>query len=69
MNLFKEVLKEKCISQSWKERLVKELTFMKDLVPQLKKIAQGREISGLADYVQKWLFLTTLNPSKSRGLK
>jgi type I restriction enzyme R subunit len=35
---------------SWKERRVKELALMKDLVPQLKKIAQGREISGLAAY-------------------
>ena len=35
---------------SWKERRVKELAFMSDLVPQLKKIAQGREISGLAAY-------------------
>jgi len=35
---------------SWKERRVKELALMTDLVPQLKKIAQGREISGLAAY-------------------
>lgn len=35
---------------SWKERRVKELTLMADLVPQLKKLAQGREISGLAAY-------------------
>jgi type I restriction enzyme R subunit len=35
---------------SWKERRVKELLLMKDLVPQLKKLAQGREISGLAAY-------------------
>ena len=35
---------------SWKERRVKELALMEDLVPQLKKIAQGREISGLAAY-------------------
>lgn len=35
---------------SWKERRVKELALMEDLVPQLKKIAQGREISGLAVY-------------------
>lgn len=35
---------------SWKERRVKELALMKDLVPQLKKLAQGREISGLAAY-------------------
>jgi type I restriction enzyme, R subunit len=35
---------------SWKERRVKELALMMDLVPQLKKLAQGREISGLAAY-------------------
>lgn len=35
---------------SWKERRLKELALMDDLVPQLKKIAQGREISGLAAY-------------------
>ncbi len=35
---------------SWKERRVKELALMTDLVPQLKKIAEGREISGLAAY-------------------
>jgi len=35
---------------SWKERRVKELALMADLVPQLKKIALGREISGLAAY-------------------
>ena len=35
---------------SWKERRTKELTLMEDLVPQLKKLAQGREISGLAAY-------------------
>ncbi len=35
---------------SWKERRQKELALMEDLVPQLKKIAQGREISGLAAY-------------------
>jgi type I restriction enzyme R subunit len=35
---------------SWKERRTKELALMADLVPQLKKIAQGREISGLAAY-------------------
>ena len=28
---------------SWKERRVKELALMEDLVPQLKKIAQGRD--------------------------
>ncbi len=35
---------------SWKERRVKELALMVDLVPQLKKLAEGREISGLAAY-------------------
>lgn len=35
---------------SWKERRLKELALMEDLVPQLKKIAQGREISGLVAY-------------------
>jgi type I restriction enzyme R subunit len=35
---------------SWKERRVKELALMEDLVPQLKKLAQGRDISGLAAY-------------------
>ncbi len=35
---------------SWKERRIKELTLMDDLVPLLKKQAQGREISGLNAY-------------------
>ncbi len=35
---------------SWKERRVKELSLMQDLVPFLKKQTQGREISGLAAY-------------------
>ena len=35
---------------SWKERRVKELALMEDLVPLLKKQAQGREISGLKAY-------------------
>jgi type I restriction enzyme, R subunit len=35
---------------SWKERRVKELSLMEDLVPLLKKQAQGREISGLNAY-------------------
>lgn len=38
------------LALSWKERRVKELALMEDLVPQLKKIAQGRKISGLAAY-------------------
>lgn len=35
---------------SWKERRTKELALMEDLVPQLKKLAQDREIGGLAAY-------------------
>ena len=35
---------------TWKERRLKELALMEDLVPQLKKIAAGRDISGLAAY-------------------
>lgn len=35
---------------SWRERRTKELELMADLVPHLKKQAQGREISGLAAY-------------------
>nr|WP_315216036.1 type I restriction endonuclease subunit R [uncultured Flavobacterium sp.] len=35
---------------SWKERRLKELALMEDLVPHLNKRAQGREISGLAAY-------------------
>lgn len=35
---------------SWKERRVKELALMEDLVPQLKKLAGVRKISGLAAY-------------------
>lgn len=35
---------------SWKERRVKELALMEQLVPQLKKLAQGTTISGLAAY-------------------
>jgi type I restriction enzyme, R subunit len=34
----------------WKARTQKELALMEDLVPQLKKLAQGHEISGLAAY-------------------
>jgi type I restriction enzyme, R subunit len=36
---------------SWKERRVKELALMTDLVPQLKKLAGDREISGLKAYI------------------
>jgi type I restriction enzyme R subunit len=35
---------------SWKERRTKELALMNDLVPLLKKHAQGKEISGLNAY-------------------
>ncbi len=38
------------LNLSWKERRIKELALMEDLVPQLKKLAQGHEISGLAAY-------------------
>lgn len=34
----------------WKERTKKELALMENLVPLLKKLAQGREISGLKAY-------------------
>ncbi|CAL65657.1 type I restriction endonuclease subunit R [Christiangramia forsetii] len=34
----------------WKERRKRELQLMEDLVPQLKKQAEGREISGLQPY-------------------
>jgi type I restriction enzyme, R subunit len=34
----------------WKERRTKELALMTDLVPHLKKLAQGHEISGLKAY-------------------
>lgn len=34
----------------WKQRSKVEIDLMKDLAPQLKKLAQGREISGLAAY-------------------
>lgn len=35
---------------SWKDRRLKELALMKDLVPHLKKLADGRNISGLGAY-------------------
>jgi type I restriction enzyme, R subunit len=34
----------------WKERIKKELALMDDLMPLLKKLAQGRDISGLGAY-------------------
>ena len=37
---------------NWKNRRVKELALMEDLVPLLNKRAQGREISGLSAYEQ-----------------
>ena len=36
----------------WKERSTRELALMDDLVPMLKKRAQGRDISGLSAYEQ-----------------
>jgi type I restriction enzyme R subunit len=36
----------------WRERRVKELALMDDLVPVLKKRAAGRNISGLSAYEQ-----------------
>jgi type I restriction enzyme R subunit len=35
---------------SWKERRLKELSLMEDLLPVLKRLTQGREISGLKAY-------------------
>lgn len=35
---------------SWKERRLKELALMEDLVPLLKNMAKGKEISGLSAY-------------------
>ncbi|QQS34779.1 MAG: type I restriction endonuclease subunit R [Ignavibacteriales bacterium] len=35
---------------SWKERRLKELSLMEDLLPVLKSLTQGREISGLKAY-------------------
>ena len=40
------------LGQGWKARTQKELALMEDLVPLLHKLAQGREISGLAAYEQ-----------------
>jgi type I restriction enzyme R subunit len=37
---------------SWKARTHKELALMDDLMPLLRKRAQGRDISGLAAYEQ-----------------
>lgn len=38
------------LNLSWKERRLKELALMKDLVPYLKKLSSGDEISGLKAY-------------------
>ncbi len=38
------------LEPDWKQRSKAETALMNDLVPQLKKLAQGREISGLAAY-------------------
>lgn len=38
------------LALGWKDRSKKELALMEDLIPQLKKLAQGREISGLSAY-------------------
>ena len=35
---------------SWRERAEKELELMEDLIPLLKKLANGREIIGLNAY-------------------
>ena len=35
---------------NWKERRIKELALMEDLMPLLKKLAKGKEISGLKAY-------------------
>ena len=34
----------------WKQRSKAEIALMQDLAPQLKKLAEGQEISGLAAY-------------------
>jgi type I restriction enzyme R subunit len=34
----------------WKDRRVAELSLMEELLPYLNKLAQGRDISGLAAY-------------------
>jgi len=38
------------LALGWKERRVNELALMEDLMPLLHKLAQGRDISGLAAY-------------------
>jgi len=38
---------------NWKSRRIKELALMEDLTPLLHKLAQGREIAGLAAYEEE----------------
>jgi len=38
------------LNLGWKERTKRELALMEDLIPMLRKLAQGREISGLSAY-------------------
>ena len=40
------------LNLGWKARTQKELVLMEDLIPLIKKLAQGREISGLSAYEQ-----------------
>ena len=37
---------------NWKSPRTKELALMEDLLPMLKKLARGRDISGLGAYEQ-----------------
>ena len=37
----------------WKERTHKEFSIMRDLVPLLKRMAEGQKISGLSAYEEK----------------
>jgi len=38
------------LALGWKDRRIKELALMEDLVPLLNKLAQGRNIAGLNAY-------------------
>jgi len=38
------------LALGWKERRINELALMEDLIPLLHKLAQGRDILGLAAY-------------------
>jgi type I restriction enzyme R subunit len=40
------------LALGWKARTKAELALMDELIPLLKKLAQGREISGLGAYEQ-----------------